>query len=254
MDAGTPTQGFDEALKALEALEEDVLREKTIMPKPQDEPALGISLGDPCDTDSDTAIEAEAPVQGEPAETPAVEDALEAATAESLAQVSPVAEAPAEPKAQPVVKAPNPPAAASKLGLLPVAAAGMGVFASLLSVVGLIVASRTVAEASLVVADARERQAQMVQVGKLVSDLEKVRTKQIELLVLQKAAVEAAPLSKGELNASMDALRLDLADKREDDPLLRQLRDGQNELANMLGTIATKVTRRDPAVESGEGH
>ncbi|TZG25088.1 hypothetical protein [Sphingomonas montanisoli] len=246
MDAGTPTQGFDEALKALEALEEDVLREKTIMPAPQAEPVLGITLGDPCDSDAE--IEAEAPAKGEPAEAPAVEDALEAATAQSLAQVSPVAEVPAEPKAQPTSR-PNPPATASKLGLLPVAAAGMGVFASLLSVVGLIVASRTVADASLVVADARERQAQMVQVGKLVSDLEKVRAKQIELLKLQKAAAEAAPLSKGELNASMDALRLDLADKREDDPLLRQIRDGQNELANMIGTVATKVSR----IEGGAG-
>ena len=242
MDAGTPTQGFDEALKALEALEEDVLREKTIMPAPQGEPAFGISLGDPCDTE----VEAEAAIEAEPAAIPAVEDALEAATAQSLAQFSPVTEAAAEPKAPPAV-APNPPAVASKLGLLPVAAAGMGVFASLLSVVGLIVASRTVAQASLVVADARERQAQMVQVGRLVSDLEKVRAKQIELLAQQRVVIANAPLSKVELNASMDSLRSDLAQKREQDPVLGNLRDGQNELASMIQSIGAKVSRIDAA-------
>jgi hypothetical protein len=246
MDASTAGSGFDAALKALEALEDDVLREKTVvMPqpssKPTQAPAISIAFEDviePVEPSEIVAVETPVAAKSEA-------DDLDAATASSLAQVAPAAETPPQQREAPHSAQPAP---AARTGLLPVAAAGLGVFASVLSAIGLVVATRTVNEASLIVADARERQVQLVQVGKLVHDLEIVRAKQIELLAQQKAAVDATPASKEEVYAAIDALKLQLARRGGDDPVVKEVHDGQTQLSTTLTAIGAKVSRIEAAM------
>ncbi len=250
---GAGAGAFDAALKALEDLETDVARQKDggqKAPVAMGGLNIGPSIG--LDDDASEPIDGAAPVLAPvlapadpvPAAAPAVPDFddLEQAVAASLAQA----------EAEPVVplasddaaaKADAAPAPSARMAKLPMAMAGVALFASLLSGIGLVVASRTVAGASLVVADARERQQQMIKVGALVHDLEIIRTRQLELLKIQQAAVTSAPVTADQMHASMDSLRMDMGKTDADMQMLRTVQDGQNELNDVLTTLGTKISR-----------
>jgi hypothetical protein len=134
---------------------------------------------------------------------------------------------------------------------LAVSIAGLGVFASVVSAVGLIVTARNVTGATLVVADARERQQQMVKVEALVHDLEQIRTRQIELLQRQQVAAAAAPLSSDQFNQSMDNLRIDIGKRGPDAGVMRAVREAQVDTANRINELSMKVIRIEAAVGGG---
>lgn len=263
MDAtiGSDDSGFDAALKALEELESDVIRQ----PAPTPGPVIEIDDEDPlaamaAATLAELSLDlASAPAHSNANDVCDLDAALAATMAEvAAAPAAPIPNTPAPaPVAPPIAAAPSaaPPApvvqvvaAPAKPHYLLMVAAGLGVFASLLSTVGLIVTSRTVAEASLVVADARERQHQMAQVGDLLHDLDRIRARQLELLQRQQAAVTTTPATKAELDRAFDALRTDIGSREPNKELVSLVNDGQNELADRMSAIGMKVSRIEAAL------
>ena len=270
MDAtiGSDDTGFDAALKALEDLESDVSRQQApVSPGVSTGPAIEIDDEDPlaamaAATLAELSLDLVPTPRSASSELCDLDAALAATMAEvALAPAIPVSYAPTPTPASvaPVsVAAPAEPvvhvvAAPAKPHVLLTAAAGMGVFASLLSVIGLVVTSRTVAQASLVVADARERQHQMVQVGDLLHDLDRIRARQLELLQRQQAAVTSTPATKAEMDRSFDALRADLGSRDPNSQILSAVRDGQNELNDRMSAIGMKVSRIEAALGAARG-
>jgi len=244
--------GFDAALKALDELEGNgapVLASAASF-SAEIPPILAIDIGD--------ATEA-APVSFVPAasETTSADDDLENMVNASLATVTVAAfeprPAPISPAASaPIaIAAPPAPAVSGRQWLLATAIAGLGVFASVLAVIGLIVTSRTLAHASLVVADARERQQQLAKVGDLVHDLEIIRTRQIELLQRQQLAANTAPLSSEQFNKSMDNLRIDIGKRGPETEVLQLVRAGQVDANQRMNELSLKVMRIEAAVAGG---
>lgn len=221
--------GFDAALKALDELESPVASAA---------PSIGVA---PLAIDIADARAPAKPIVADPPATAAGDD-LESAVNASMAKVTTAA---VEPAPIPAASAPVKP---GRLWLFAMAVAGLGVFASLLSVVGLVVTSRTVASASLVVADARERQAQMAKAGVLLHDLDLIRTRQIELLQRQQVAAETTPLSGEQFNKSMDNLRIDIGKRGPDADIIRTLHEGQADTNQRINELSMKVMRIEAAV------
>jgi hypothetical protein len=259
MDAASASggdSGFDAALRALDELQNE-------LPKNADgiaaAPAsLAISIDDGLDPLEAMAAATLAEMAADTAASGniAVMDDLEAALNASMAQISftqPAFESaptPAQEEAPPVavsvapIVAPPP----SRLRFLPMAAVMLGVFSSFLSMIGLIVASRTIAGASLIVADARERQQQMTEVGKLVRDLDVIRARQLELLRRQQAAASTSVATRDDLHNAMDGIRNDMAKRGPDIEILKMVHEGNAQLAESLAAIGMKVTRIEGAL------
>jgi hypothetical protein len=238
--------GFDAALKALDELESNGAQQADTAGQPITiAPTLGIAIAD--DVDPQPTFTRVAPI--------AVTDDLEAALNDSMAKVTvgPIEPTPAPaPAAAPV--APQivmVPAKPERSRFLPVAAASLGVFASLLSVIGLLVASRTIASASLVVADARERQQQMMQVGALMHDLDVIRTRQLELLQREQLAAANAPLSAEQFHAAMDNFRTDFGKRGPDAAVIAAVHQGQVDTNGHINELATKLMRIEAALSGG---
>jgi hypothetical protein len=247
------TGGFDEALKALEDLESDVARQKdqaAVAPDPLEglslTPSLAFSHDDEeaasqqsaaTDDDDDDMLSAfaqEPAFAREPSFADTSIDDLDFAPLPPMPHDA-LTSAPLR-AAAPVV-----PLKPSRWQMLPAIAAGLGVFASLVSTIGLLVAVRTVNEASLVVADARERQVQLVAVGKLIGDLEKLRARQIELYKVQAAATASAPLHVDQFNAQMDGLRNAIGQRDPDQTALKAVAEQQRSVSDALTVIGTKL-------------
>jgi hypothetical protein len=262
----TGRTGFDAALKALEELESSVVESVQIGVSP-----IGIAPGSPIDVIEDDglpmAMAAAAALTAGSSISTEIEDleaALNASTAQiAMAPVNPalsfapsttpymsphVSAVPAA-VAAPAVEAI--PAKPSRLRFLPIAAACLGVIASLLSVIGLIVASRTVAGASLVVADARERQQQLVQVGMLLHDLDAIRARQIELLQRQQAAAVAAPLTVDQFNATMDNMQEQFGKHGPDAEIMIAIHQSENEVNQHLNEVSLQMKRIEAMIGSG---
>lgn len=172
-------------------------------------------------------------------------------TAISLIEVAePVAETPAAESEAPVAQDGKPAAA---LSVLPLVAVSLAALASFLAVVGLVVASRTVAGATLVVADARERQAQLARVGELVEEVEALRLREqaaLERIERLRASGAATP---DDVNRAIDNLKQALAKRDPESGALKLVRDGQAELAERIGQISVKLERVEMGMKAGRG-
>lgn len=258
MDAATASggdSGFDAALKALEELQSDLPASAAATDVAAAPFVVGFDEVDPLEAMAAATL-AEMAADAAASASNVVMDDLEAALNASMAQISFVqpgpepASAPAPvpaPEVAPVAAAPaiimaSPP---SRLGFLPMAAVLLGVFSSLLSVIGLVVASRTIAGASLIVADARERQQQMVQVGKLVHDLDVIRIRQMELFRRQQAATSTSVATRDDLHNAIDGIRNDLAKRGPDVEILKMVHEGNSQLNESLVAIGIKVSRME---------
>lgn len=170
--------------------------------------------------------------------------------------------APEEPKATPgpqpaplpkpdpqpiVIAAPKP---TRWMTLLPVAACCLATVASSASVAGLIVASRTVARASLVVADARERQEQLAEVGKLVAEVRGIRQRELAAMARLERMAGAKPVTTDDLKHVMDAFKANFERHQPENTALGLVRDGQAELAERIGQISIKLSRVEERLNS----
>lgn len=151
---------------------------------------------------------------------------------------------PVEPAPSPVAAAPAPADPPSRLTRwLPIVAVSLASLASFLSVIGLTVASRTIANASLVVADARERREQLVRVGTLIDEVEALRARELAALERIEQVRSTAPATTAEVRRAIDGLKHDLAKHENGDSKLSLVRAGQSELAERIGQISLKLER-----------
>lgn len=254
MDAtGSDRNGFDAALRALEDLETSVAQGR------DGQPAAAV------------AAPSVAPIAVAPAIETFVEPVLPATSVLAFGEVEPdgqpvaiaaipMADAghdqPAPASSQPaqtipaaaadaVAVPPKAPVAAS--GRWTKVAIGLGLVSSVVSAAGLIIAERTIMSAQLVIATARERQAQLEQAGKLIRDLQIVRERQIELLRAQQAQLANAPVSSAELQHRMDVLQEGIMKREPVTQVIAALREGQSDTASRLGELATKIDRLESA-------
>ena len=152
----------------------------------------------------------------------------------------PVAEAP--PASAPLVAAPIEPAAPAKptlLGLLPIIAVLLAAFAATLSVVGLIVASRTVAEARVAIESLRAGTPPAA----------------IAMAPPPAAAVPRA-VTTADLDSMIVALRSDIARARSEQGGMGQaatIGSAQAELANRISAIGVKLDRIERALSARLG-
>lgn len=162
----------------------------------------------------------------------------------SLIEVAaPAAEAPAPQAAAPVVAEPQPEAPSRSAGILPIVAASFALFASSVSIACLVVTSRTVSSAALVVADAQERQVQLAEVGELVKQVDALRVREqaaLERMAQFSASGAATPT---DVNRAIDNLKQGLAKRDPEGGALALVRDGQSELAERIGQISLKLER-----------
>lgn len=264
MDAASASggdSGFDAALRALDELQSELPKKADGIGVTPASLAISIDDGlDPLEAMAAATLAEMAADTAASASNIAVMDDLEAALNASMAEISftqpafEPAPAPAPaPQAAPPAVVPVAPIAEvlpPRLRFLPIVAVVLGVFSSLLSMIGLIVASRTIAGASLIVADARERQQQMTEVGKLVRDLDVIRARQLELLRRQQAAASTSVATRDDLHNAMDGIRNDMAKRGPDIEILKMVHEGNAQLAEGLAAIGMKVTRIEGALSA----
>lgn len=250
MDAtkGSSGKGFDAALKALEDLETSVAQAREDKPAPP--PAEPAAAVEPAPAAAITAV----PIV-EVEEAPSAPD-VEAAAA------SPQPAPQDEPAAEPVAVAPPAPlptpdpapvavasaSAPSRGGMFGRVAIGLGLVSSLVSAAGLVIAERTIMSARLVVADARERQAQLESATRLVHDLRIVRDRQVELLKAQQAQLASAPVTSAELQHRMENLQKGLLERDPLTQVVRAVREGQAATNVRLNEFERKMDRIEAAI------
>lgn len=166
-----------------------------------------------------------------------------APTATATATAPAVGEAEPAPNARKDVRA----------GLWTKLAIGLGLFSSVVSATGLIIAERVVSSASLVVADARERQHQLEQANKLIADLQLVRDKQIELLKAQQAQLASAPVTSEELQHRMEALQAGLIQRDPVREFVQAVRESQMATNSRFQEVGMKLDRIE-AVATRQAH
>ena len=141
----------------------------------------------------------------------------------------------------------------ARAGLWTKLAIGLGLFSSVVSATGLIIAERVVSSASLVVADARERQHQLEQANKLIADLQLVRDKQIELLKAQQAQLASAPVTSEELQHRMEALQAGLIQRDPVREFVQAVRESQMATNSRFQEVGMKLDRIE-AVATRQAH
>ena len=256
MDAtkATSGKGFDAALKALEDLETSVAQAREDKPAaPPVEPAAPVESAPAAVITAVPIVEAE--------ETPATADAEAEAAAPPAPQGVPIAELPPVPSVPepaataapaplpipvpaPVTLAPAP-ARGAMLGRV---AIGLGLVSSLVSAAGLVIAERTIMSAQLVVADARERQAQLESAARLVRDLRIVRDRQVELLKVQQAQLASAPVTSAELQHRMENLQKGLLERDPLTQVVRAVHEGQAATNARLNEFERKMDRIEAVI------
>lgn len=282
MDANSSSSdnGFDAALKALEDLE-------TSISQGQDEAASAAASADLGGIDLDqlvaesmasaaaaneppAPIEAPAPIDPAPVSGPSfVPPALVAAAIDFsddeekapalsvdglpdidalVTRLPPIAEPAAPAAAEPPEAGPAAPArAGARAGLWTKLAVGAGLLSSVVSAAGLIIAERVISSASLVVADARERQHQLEQANKLIADLQLVRDKQIELLKAQQAQLASAPVTSDELQHRIEALQAGLIQRDPVREFVQAVRESQTATNSRFQEVGMKLERIEAA-------
>lgn len=164
-----------------------------------------------------------------------------AAEHSAAALVSDVHDAPAPTPAK--ARRGNPFALSKRMRWWPMATVGLAGFASVVSAIGLVVATRSVNEASLVVADARERQVQMRKVEELIDDLEHVRAREIAMLQKLERMERAQPATRAEVGYALEKMKSDLLKSDAQGTGIRFIHEGQQELAERMDAVLSKVDR-----------
>jgi hypothetical protein len=279
MDATTDSSGsgFDAALRALEDLETSVARARedasvpaSVAPAPAAEltapsvaPSAAIVFSEGEDAPAAAIIAVPVVGTGEIAPALVVETAVEPPSvpvtvpgpAATIPELQPVAEPATPVPAYAVVPSSIPAsapvaaiAARSRTGLLGKVAIGLGLVSSIISAVGLVIAERTIMSAQLVVATARERQAQLESANRLVRDLRIIRDRQLELLKVQQTQLASAPVTSDELQHRMEALQAGLLERDPLTEVVRAVRDGQGMTNARLNIFEKKMDRVEAAV------
>lgn len=230
--------GFDAALKALEDLETSVVQ-PSARPAPAAPSIAAIGFSDSDEEDESVVTTAVAPLLE-------IDDILADPAADPAP--APLAE-PAADIAAPVVASPVTASALPVSGRLLKFAVGLGLFSSLISATGLIVAERAIMSAQLVVADARERQRQLEQSNKLIQDLELVRDRQIELLQAQRAQLASGPVTSNELAHRMAALQQGLAERDPLNEVVKAINAGQADNNARFNEFGMKMARVEAALD-----
>ena len=149
-----------------------------------------------------------------------------------------------------VAPAPAPIAVASPVGRLGKAAIGLGLFSSVLSAAGLIVAERTIMSAELVIADAREKQRQVDHATRLIKELERLREKQTQLLAQQQAQTASAPVTSSELQHRMEALQAGLLARDPVNKVVEAVNSDKAENNARFYELGMKMARIEAFMES----
>jgi hypothetical protein len=254
-NAGSGRDGFDAALRALEDLESSVAQGRetkpavAVAPAPAAEPVLpptsvlAFSDSEEEEQDDQPVAIATAPLaEFEPGQPVPPLPLPAEPVATQRPSATPSAPAPA---AAPVAAAPVP---GSRAGLWTKVAIGLGLGSSVVSAAGLIIAERTIMSARLVVADARERQEQLAQAGRLIHDLELVRDRQLELLKAQQAQLANAPVTSAELQHRMNALQEGIMKRDPVNQVVQVIREGQSDSNARLNEFAVKMDRMEARI------
>ena len=237
----------DEAAPALVVVEESAPE----LPKPAVE-ALDVAKPEV------EEAKAQAP-KAKPAPAPVIEAAPAPAHAvEAPAPVAEAAPAPSAPLPQPQQEA-APAAAAtveepqmkkhkpSVMRHVPMIAVSLAVFTSGLSMVGLLVASRTVAETKLVLQEVQTHQHKMKKLDTLIEQVAALRRREQIALARVELINAGKPVTAEQLRATADGLQLAMTKYQlgTGNSTLQNIRDGQYELAERVGTMYRKVERMD---------
>jgi hypothetical protein len=135
--------------------------------------------------------------------------------------------------------------------LIPLAAVSMAVFASGLSVVGLLVASRTVAETRLVLEQVQQHQSKMRRLDQMIEEIDALRSRQQLALVRLEQINSGKPATGAEVRGAIGSLQLALAKYQPGgaNGTLTLLRDGQAELAERVTTMYRRVEQIDSRLD-----
>ena len=235
----------DEAAPALVVVEESAPE----LPKPAVE-ALDVAKPEveEAKAQAPKAKPAPAPViEAAPAPAPAVEapaPVAEAAPAPSAPLPQPQQEAaPVATVEEPQMKKHKP----SMMRHVPMIAVSLAVFTSGLSMVGLLVASRTVAETKLVLQEVQTHQHKMKKLDTLIEQVAALRRREQIALARVELINAGKPVTAAQLRATADGLQLAMTKYQlgTGNSTLQNIRDGQYELAERVGTMYRKVERMD---------
>ena len=235
----------DEAAPALVVVEESAPE----LPKPAVE-ALDVAKPEveEAKAQAPKAKPAPAPViEAAPAPAPAVETpapVAEAAPAPSAPLPQPQQEAaPVATVEEPQMKKHKP----SMMRHVPMIAVSLAVFTSGLSMVGLLVASRTVAETKLVLQEVQTHQHKMKKLDTLIEQVAALRRREQIALARVELINAGKPVTAAQLRATADGLQLAMTKYQlgTGNSTLQNIRDGQYELAERVGTMYRKVERMD---------
>ena len=135
--------------------------------------------------------------------------------------------------------------------LIPLAAVSMAVFASGLSVVGLLVASRTVAETRLVLEQVQQHQSKMRHLDQMIDEIDALRSREQLALVRLEQINSGKPATGAEVRGAISSLQLALAKYQPGgaNGTLTLLRDGQAELAERVTTMYRRVEQIDTRLD-----
>ena len=135
--------------------------------------------------------------------------------------------------------------------LIPLAAVSMAVFASGLSVVGLLVASRTVAETRLVLEQVQQHQSKIRHLDQMIDEIDALRSREQLALVRLEQINSGKPATGAEVRGAISSLQLALAKYQPggSNGTLTLLRDGQAELAERVTTMYRRVEQIDARLD-----
>ncbi len=130
---------------------------------------------------------------------------------------------------------------------VPMIAVSLAVFTSGLSMVGLLVASRTVAETKLVLEEVQTHQHKMKKLDTLIEQVAALRRREQIALARVELINAGKPVTAEQLRATADGLQLAMTKYQlgTGNSTLQNIRDGQYELAERVGTMYRKVERMD---------
>jgi hypothetical protein len=130
---------------------------------------------------------------------------------------------------------------------IPLAAVSLAVFASGLSVVGLLVASRTVAETRLVLEKVQTNQEKMQSLDTLIKRVEQLRKREQVALARVERINAGKPVTAKELEGAIAGLQVAMVKYQlgTGNNTLTNIRDGQYELAERISTLYRRIEKID---------
>lgn len=161
-----------------------------------------------------------------------------------------VASAPLPQPQQEVTEASSPAEQKPKLNVrrhVPLVAVSLAVFASGLSVVGLLVASRTVAETRLVLERVEANQQKMQSLDTLIKRVELLRAREQVALARIERINAGKPVTAKELDGAIAGLQVAMVKYQlgTGNSTLTNIRDGQYELAERISTLYRRIEKID---------